>query len=163
MVPNPLLAQLVLKPVSPKTAPLARSLILEGLQERVGTLISGMNPDLDDILKFYSGSDHHFLIGYFRDSPEKLICTGALVGETNFNARIVRVSVQKRYRRNKIARAMVKALEAHAKNNHFREILLETTDDWDSAIQFYLSLGYQIYAHSDGNCHMKKRIDAEYN
>ena len=161
MVSNPFLGQLVLEPISLKTVPLARALILEGLQERVGTLIPGMNPDLDDILKFYSGSDHHFLIGYLRDSPEKLICTGALVRKTNSSARIVRVSVQKRYRRNKIAETMVRALEAHARNNHFHQILLETTDDWESAIQFYLSLGYRIYARSDGNCHMKKRLDVK--
>ncbi|MHA1746624.1 MAG: GNAT family N-acetyltransferase [Promethearchaeota archaeon] len=163
MVPNPLLAQLVIEQVSPRTVPLARTLILEGLQERVGILIPGMNPDLDDILSFYSGADHLFLIGYLQDSPEKLICTGALVGETKSSARIVRVSVQKRYRRNKIAGAIVRALESHAKNNQINEILLETTDGWDSAILFYLSLGYQIYTHSDGNCHMKKRLDAEYN
>ena len=161
MVSIPFLAQLVLEPISLKTTPLARALILEGLQERVGILIPGMNPDLDDILSFYPGAGHLFLIGYLQNSPKKIICTGALLHETDTIARIVRVSVQKRYRRNKIAGAIVRALESHAKNNHFHEILLETTDDWNSAIQFYLSLGYQIYTRSDGNCHMKKRIDAK--
>jgi ribosomal protein S18 acetylase RimI-like enzyme len=163
MVPNSFLAQLILEPVSPMTAPLARSLILEGLKERVGPLIPGINPDLDNILSFYPGSGHLFLIGYLQDSPDKMVCTGALVRETDASARIVRVSVQKRYRRNKIAGAMVRALEAHAKKNNFHEILLETTDDWDSAIKFYRSLGYQIYNHADGSCHMKKRLDAGLN
>ena len=153
--------QLVIEPVSPKTAPLARDLILEGLKERFGWLNPTLNPDLQDILRSYTHAGHLFLVGSLNNAPGEVICTGALTHETTKRARIMRVSVKKDCRRKGFATTMVSALETHARETGMREIeeiLLETTDTWKSAIDFYLALGYRIYEYSEGNCHMKKRL-----
>ena len=57
-----------------------------------------------------------------------------------------------------IAKHIVKILENYGKQQKFIKIVLETTDDWKSAIKLYKSCGFQKFDHSDGNIHLNKLI-----
>ena len=127
---------------------MARNLVLEGLLERFGFIDHSYNPDLKDILKTYGTDGTLFLIGFIR---EELICTGALTKEKEDTGRIQRMSVKKKYRRQGVANRMIKELELLAKEMGYKKIVLETNNNWISAIKFYRKNGYVEY-HNDGEC-----------
>ena len=133
----------------------ARKLIYEGLSERFGVIDTSLNPDLKNIVEYYIKKDDIFIVGLYKDN---LICTGALIKENDKTGRIVRMYVKKDYRRMGIAKHIVKILEKYGKQKKFTKIVLETTDDWKSAIKLYENCGYQKFDHSDGNIHLKKLI-----
>jgi len=133
----------------------ARKLIYEGLSERFGVIDTMLNPDLKNIVENYIKKDDIFIVGLYKGN---LICTGAIIKENEQTGRIVRMYVKKDYRRMGIARHIVKILEKYGKQMKFIKIVLETTDDWKSAIKLYEKCGYQKFAHFDGNIHLKKLI-----
>ncbi|QEE16056.1 hypothetical protein DSAG12_01884 [Promethearchaeum syntrophicum] len=57
-----------------------------------------------------------------------------------------------------IAQQVAKILEIYGKQKNFTTIVLETNDDWISAIKLYEYCRYQEFAHFDGNIHLKKMI-----
>lgn len=51
---------------------------------------------------------------------------------------------------------MLQSLEEHAKVLEYKKVVLETNNDWESALNFYTSNGYQMVAE-DGECmHFEK-------
>ena len=134
---------------------MARKLIYEGLSERFGVIDTTLNPDLQNIVENYIKKDNIFIVGLYKGN---IICTGALIKENDQTGRIVRIYVKKDYRRMGIAKYIVKVLENYGKQKKFATIVLETNDDWNSAIKLYKSCGFQKFDQSDGNIHMKKTI-----
>lgn len=126
----------------------ARNLLLDGLLERFGFIDHTYNPDLIDITQTYRIEVNVFLIGFLGN---KLVCTGAVTKENENTGRIERMSVKKRYRRNGIANRMITELEVKAKGMGYKQNVLETNNDWKSAIEFYQRNGYKKY-NNDGEC-----------
>jgi putative acetyltransferase len=124
----------------------AKALILAGLVEHWGFLDPTKNPDLDDIAATYA--DATFLVAHL---DGKLVGTGALLPRTAEYAEIVRMSVDRSLRRQGIGRAILQALVEQARKSGFRQVTLETTETWDEVITFYLSFGFQITHHQDGD------------
>ncbi len=133
----------------------SRKLIYECLSERFGLINDSLNPDLKNIVEYYIKKGDIFIVGLYKGA---LICTGALIKENDQTGRIVRMYVKKDYRRMGIAGYIVKTLEKYGKQKKFISIVLETNDDWISAIKLYESCGFQKYDHFEGNIHLKKLI-----
>ncbi|AIY05671.1 putative N-acetyltransferase [Planococcus sp. PAMC 21323] len=131
----------------------ARKLILKGLEERFGFIDATCNPDLESILHSYSQEKTIFLIGVYRGEVN---CTGAITYETAEVGRVERVSVVRKYRRTGLAKKMMDSLETWAKRQDYRQLVLETNNDWYSAIKFYENRHYNLYLN-DGSCsHFEK-------
>ena len=133
----------------------ARQTILKGLEERFGFLNETLNPDVDDIYNHFIAKGDLFIVGFFNGT---MVCTGALITETVEVGRIVRVSVREEHRRRGFAGAVMECLESIAKEKGFKQLVLETNKDWDSAVSFYKKIGYQVEIYKDGSVHMFKNI-----
>lgn len=123
----------------------ARALVLAGMVEHWGTLDESLNPDLIDIAGTYAAGV--FLCAW---SDNELVGTGALKRHADGSAEIVRMSVARAWRRRGVGRAIVSALLDQARVRGHRRIILETTETWDDAVRFYLSLGFTITHRLNG-------------
>jgi GNAT superfamily N-acetyltransferase len=110
----------------------ARRVILAGLGEHFGEIDEGRNPDLNDIAASYR--DGVFLVA-LQDGA--LVGTGALVRRTRSVGQIVRMSVDRQYRRRGIASAVLAGLLDEARASGYRWAMLGTNDDWADALAFY--------------------------
>ncbi|WML47616.1 GNAT family N-acetyltransferase [Neobacillus sp. PS3-34] len=117
----------------------ARELILDGFKERFGFIDCSLNPDLKNIIGTYSKPGCLFLVGLIENI---VVCTGAFTLEAEDTGRIVRMSVNREYRRLGIARKMINELESQAKHLGYKKLVLETNHEWTSAVQFYKKNGY---------------------
>ncbi|XKE94660.1 GNAT family N-acetyltransferase [Metaplanococcus flavidus] len=128
-------------PVTEQYEAAARQLILDGLEERFGFLDHSFNPDLRNIIQNYSQDGGVFLIGL---EDNKVVCTGALTKESATAGRIQRMSVKKSHRRGGLAESMLRKLEETARQQGYKELVLETNNEWHSAIEFYKKMGYGV-------------------
>ena len=115
-----------------------QNLICAGLAERFGFNDPALNPDLADIVSSYSGAT--FLVA---TSQGCIVGTGALVEEDATTGRIVRMSVDSAHRGNGIGSAILDRLIQAATASKYSRLVLETTADWEDAIGFYRSHGFQ--------------------
>lgn len=131
----------------------ARQLILDGLEERFGFLDHSFNPDLRNIIQNYSQDGDVFLIS-LRDN--KVVCTGALTKEGATAGRIQRMSVKQSHRRSGLAESMLRKLEETARQLGYKALVLETNNEWHSAIDFYKKMGYQVDWKDEERSHFLK-------
>lgn len=118
------------------------SLIIEGLGQRFDEVKPEYNPDLLDIQANYIQQGATFLI---LESEGEIIACGALIKEHGSNkiARIVRVSVRADQQGNGFGRYISQQLIITARERQFNKIVVETNDDWESALRLYQSLGFK--------------------
>lgn len=133
----------------------AKTLVLEGLEERFGVLDTSYNEDLNNIITTYIDNGNVFLIGLHNNG---VVCTGALTLEDKRTGRIERMSVKKAYRRCGIAKLMLNRLENAAREKEYTELRLETNSEWTSAIQFYINNGFQQDYKDDRRTHFTKTL-----
>lgn len=138
-----------LRAFTPADQPAARALILAGLGERFGFIDETRNPDVDDIAAYYLALGHAFLVAEGDDGA--LVGTGALLFEPDgVTCQLVRVSVRHDQRRSGIARQIVAALLAQARERGRRRVWVETDEPWRDAIALYERAGFVAYARRDG-------------
>jgi GNAT superfamily N-acetyltransferase len=123
-----------------------RNLILAGLAEHWGTIVPGLNPDLNNIHLTYAHAV--FLVARYQG---RIVGTGALVPLSVDTARIVRMSVAADMRRKNVGTLVFRTLCDQARTLGIRHLVLETTASWQAAIAFYQHLGCQPSHHQDGN------------
>lgn len=145
-----------IRPFRPTDQSAAQQLILEGLQEHWGALDPTLNPDLNDIMSSYVQAGHAFFVV---EEDGALIGTGGLLMEAPGVGRIVRVSISPAHRRRGLGRAISNHLIAEARRRGCRELLVETTDTWTTAIRLYETCGFTPYARRDGDVHMKMLLE----
>lgn len=133
----------------------AKQLVLQGFLERFGFIDETLNPDLNEIVKSYSGKGEVFLLGLI---GETLVCTGAITNEGDLTARIQRMSVKKEFRNQGLAMRMLAALENKAISLEYEKIVLETNKTWESAVRLYERAGYQRCAEENEFIHMEKPL-----
>lgn len=143
--------EVLIREFEPGDQSAARRLILEGLGEHFGYTDETCNPDLDDIMAHYIEPGHVFLVAIL---GENLVGTGGLVLQGGGCAQIVRVSVQRRYRRRGIGRALVMRLIAAGRARGVSRIWAETNEDWHAAISLYDRCGFREYERHDGSVYM---------
>lgn len=141
-------SKLRIEPVNSETQYMAKQVILQGLFERFGYIDPSLNPDIDSPVEAYISHGQSFLVGFFKGL---IIATGALVEVASDTGQIKRLSVLKGFRHQGFATQMLEKLEDIARQKGYTKLYLETNQDWDSAIQLYLKLGYQM-AENKGNC-----------
>jgi GNAT superfamily N-acetyltransferase len=139
---------LTITDLAPENIPAARDLILAGLAEHWGTLDLSMNPDLSDLSSSYG--EAVFLVAWL---DGQLVGTGALIEEAPGVGRIVRMSVDKDHRRRGIARSILAELIRRGRGMGYRHIVLETTETWQDAIQFYRNAGFRYTHSAEGDVH----------
>ncbi|MGG3507730.1 GNAT family N-acetyltransferase [Paenibacillus lautus] len=146
---------LVIEEVSKETQEHAKHIVLDGLKERYGSLDKSLNQDLNEIVLNYNSRGNPFLVGRINT---KVVCTGALIREDVDTGRIVRMSVQKEFRRHGIAQKMLKEIERRAQAKGFKRIVLETTNSWHDAISFYKKNEYKEVDRNEYEVHMAKNL-----
>ncbi|MBM7096741.1 GNAT family N-acetyltransferase [Bacillus sp. H-16] len=134
----------------------AKNLIFEGMKERFGSIDHSLNKDLQPIRAFYNRTGYVFLTGIFEG---KVVGTGALSYESPGVGRIGRMSVKAGYRRRGLARKMLRRLEEWGEDMGYKSFVMETNEDWTSAIALYRSCGYRVDRYEDGCVHFIKNVE----
>lgn len=148
--------------------------------------LSRTNPDhsdfrglislLDEFLSEYNGSEHAFfsplnetgsiknvIVAYI---DGKAVGCGAIKPYEAQTAEVKRMFVHPDYRRNGIAGAILKHLEAWAAELNYTSCILETGDRLKEAITLYQHAGYQVipnygpYQQVEGSVCMQKNLTA---
>lgn len=121
-----------------------RDLILAGLAEHWSRLDPRLNPDLDDLARFYG----HGVTLVAVERP-RIVGTGTVIPRGGGRAEIVRMSVATDQRRAGVGRQLVDRLVAQASAWGCTRVVLETTSTWTGAIAFYQRCGF-IATHEVG-------------
>lgn len=140
--------ELLIDPFQPQDQDEAKDLVLAGMVEHWGFLDPTLNPDLNDIAVSYK--EGLFLVA---KQEGKIVGTGALLPRSEMSAEIMRMSVASTLRRSGLGSAMLQRLCEYAKLKGYRQLVLETTSNWQEVIEFYLKFGFQITHHQDGETH----------
>ena len=122
-----------------------RRLILEGLEEHWGALDPQFNTDLDDIEANYAVGT----VLVARDSG-RIVGIGAIIPVGPGEGEVKRMSVARDARRHGLGTALLSALLEDAKERGWRSVRLETTADWEDAVQFYGAFGFELTHYDDG-------------
>lgn len=133
---------MLIRSLQPDDADTVRRLILDGLAQRFGAADEALNPDLNALWDHYSREAVTFVVAV---DGGRIIGCGALVREPGAasTARIVRVSVAADAQGRGLGRAISQRLLDSARAAGFSQVVVETNDDWDSALRLYRSLGFQ--------------------
>jgi ribosomal protein S18 acetylase RimI-like enzyme len=142
---------LTIRPFEPVDQDQTRQLILQGLGEHFGSIDETMNPDLDDIQAHYVDPGHHFVLA---EVDGQIIGTGALIAEGPQTGRLVRMSVDAKFRGRGIGKALVRHLIGVARERSYTRLLTETNDDWYDAIGLYRACGFATEGFRDGDVHL---------
>ncbi len=143
-------AEIIISDFQPSDQDEAKALILSGLVDHWGWLDPALNPDLNDIAETYRQAI--FLVARL---DGRLVGTGALKPRGEGVAEIVRMSVAKDLRRLGLGRKILTELVERARVMSLRKIILETTETWGEVIAFYLSFGFRITHHQDGDVYFE--------
>ena len=133
----------------------ARNLILEGFLDYFESIDHSLNPDVYNLMEYYSQPCNIFKVGLIHS---KVVSTGGLIIETEDTARIVRVSVDAQFRRTGLASRMISALEKEAYRLQLSKISIETYASWKGPILLYKKFGYKVYDVDKGLIHFVKYI-----
>jgi GNAT superfamily N-acetyltransferase len=142
MSSSPDVGALTLRPFNPADQAAVRTLILTGLGSRFGTVDETLNPDLDDIQCHYVDAGETVLV---LESTDGVILGCGMLHCENGSAtsgRIARVSVIESLQGLGLGRRISRALIDHARQRGFTRLLVETNDNWASALRLYQSLGF---------------------
>ena len=116
-----------------------RALILLGLAEHWGVINPDLNPDLNNIRRFYA--DGRTVVARLE---EVVVATGTIIPRGRGVAEIVRMSVHSAHRRLGVGRLVVNELISTARAWGASKIILETTARWHDVVAFYESNGFRI-------------------
>ena len=149
-------SDVTIEPFQPEDQTTVKNLILAGLAEHWGELDLNKNPDLNDIASTYAKGV--FLVarlGY------EIVGTGAFVPHADGVVQIVRMSVRATMRRKHIGTLILRHLVQYAKDHGYRKIILETTEDWHEAIEFYLHNNFRITHYSNSDVYFVRDLGNE--
>lgn len=135
-----------------------KRIILEGLGEHFGAIDENLNHDLDDITTTYIKAGHEFVVA---ELEAWMVGAGALLFEDDNRGRIVRVSVNPKFRNRGYGEAIVKHLIKLGQEKGLGHILVETNHDWDSAIELYKKCGFQPYERDAESLHLRIDLGVE--
>ena len=122
-----------------------RELVLDGLEEHWGTLDPRLNSDLEDI----EANFVHCSVLVVRDG-DRIVGVGTIVPIAPGEGEVKRMSVARRLRRQGIGAALLRELVAIAEQRGWRVVRLETTADWEDAVGFYSTFGFELTHYKDG-------------
>ena len=116
----------------------ARALILDGLAAHFGFLDETLNRDLDDIAATFADG------AFFVATIDGVVAgTGGFHLQADGTANIVRMSTASYHRRSGVGSAVLHRLIEEARARACHRITLATNADWDDAIGFYRTAGFE--------------------
>ena len=122
-----------------------KQLVLQGLEERWGSLDHTLNQDLNDIAGTYGAGRT-----VVAELDGQLIGTGTVVRRTDEEAEIVRMSVRADVRRRGLGQRITLELLATAREWGVDRVVLETSSHWEDVVAFYLRCGFRVSHFEDG-------------
>jgi ribosomal protein S18 acetylase RimI-like enzyme len=127
-----------------------RALIEAGLARRWGANNDPRrNGDLNDFAATYARAP----VVVAKSPDGAIVGCGILIDEVPGVARIVRMSVAHDRQRRGVGGRVLAELIEQARRRDCREIVLETTADWGSAVAFYRRHGFVETHRADGDIH----------
>jgi len=136
----------VVAPLNSEDISAARQLLIDGLEERWGSYTAHFNPDVEAFPATYDAA----LVLVAKES-DRIIGTGTLKLLEPHRAEIVRMSVTRAHRRSGVGSRILGDLLNLARQHGVREVVLEITSTWDSAMSFYVQQGFRRTHEQDGN------------
>lgn len=133
--------------------PSVRALLEASMRERWVTFDPSANADLIDIAASFRDG-----VMFVAKDGSAIVGCGGLVCENENTARVLRMSVAKKHRRQGIATALLQRLINYAAENGYGTVVLETTATWSDAVAFYERQGFVAVREEDGDRHFEKRI-----
>ena len=143
------------RPFEPRDQNAARQLILNGLGEHFGFIDETRNPDIDNIQESYIANGATFFVAELNG---RIVGTGALIEQEPTIGQIVRMSVDRSYRRHGIGRTLMSHLLEVARQRGYIQVQLETNNDWYDVIDFYKSLGFIVDEWTPHNVYMSMNL-----
>jgi GNAT superfamily N-acetyltransferase len=144
----------VLRDFEPRDQDAVRDLILRGMAERWGDQFDpGANPDTDDLWSAYVARGAEIVVF---EVDGAVVATGALVPEADGAGRIMRMSVDRRHRRNGFARAVLAELIERARRRGFESLLVTTDTPWTDAVALYQSCGFTLAMQNEIATHFTR-------
>jgi GNAT superfamily N-acetyltransferase len=125
-------------PFDPAFQDAFRLLVLDGMAERWGAVDASLNSDLDDIEVSYDG--HSVLVAL---DGALVVGSGILMLRTP-EGEIVRMAVQRDYRRRGIATRLLSELIYLASARGINRIVVETNARWTEARNLYEKVGFKF-------------------
>jgi len=141
--------------VNMKTEDSAKKLIICGLSQYFVEYNYLYNPDIENILTYYNNDRATMYIAKINN---EIVGTGAIIKINNDTVKFERISVKEDFRRRKIGEDILKYLEQLSISLKFKKVILETSNNWDGAIMFYLYNDYKIYKEREGNIYFQKYL-----
>jgi putative acetyltransferase len=140
----------VVREAEPGEFAAVRALVVEGLTQRWSRYEASCNPDLES---FESSNGRALvLVAKFQG---RIVGCGVLVRESEHAARVVRMSVSIGLQRKGIGGTILKALLGRAVDLGYKEVVLETTATWGSAVAFYKRHGFLATVEHNGDQHFR--------
>jgi N-acetylglutamate synthase-like GNAT family acetyltransferase len=140
-----------IRPFNAEDQSAARRVVLQGLGEHFGVIDESLNPDLEDIQTSFIAAGHEFQVAEYDGN---IVGTAGLRFEPG-RARIIRMSVDKKYRKKGIATALLKRCIEVAKARGYAEIFALTEPHWPDAVGLYTSLGFKPYDRDEIDIHLR--------
>ncbi len=134
----------------------AAAVIQAGMRDRWGDDYDPTsNPDLRDIGASYMTSGRLFLVAEVPDGTvvDQIVGTGALVPESPGVSRILRISVDRDWRRRGTAKAIVAELLAAARRAGSTKVVVSTDTPWLEAVALYEATGFIVTGTDDIDTH----------
>ena len=149
-------AEMVVRRFERRDQVAAKALVLEGLGEHFGEVRYDLNPDLDDIAAtYFDKPDAEFFVV---DLNGDIVGTTGLLFERPGEARMVRVSTRRAFRRSGIARGLLAAIEAECRARSVAVLWAHTQPEWMDAVAFYSASGFVVAGHDDVDVHMRREL-----
>lgn len=141
----------MLRDFEPRDQPAVRQLILSGMRERWRDQYdAAANPDVDDMWSSYVAGGGEVVVW---EEGETIVATGTLVPETDGGGRILRMSVDRPYRRRGLGRRMVAELVERAKRQRLNPLRVTTDTPWPDAVALYAACGFEIIEQTEAATH----------
>lgn len=133
-----------------------RELVLEGMSERwADDYDPSYNSDLDNIMGNYVERGAEVIVV---ELEGQIVATGTLIPDGAQRGRIVRTSVDRRYRRRGLGRQVVEELIARARQRNLVEVVVLTDTPWTSAVALYRSCGFDEVGRDCTDTHLAMRL-----
>lgn len=139
-------SQVIIAPLTTEDVFCVRQLLVDGLTERWGRYEAHYNPDIETLPQCYQNSI--FLVA---KNSGQVVGTGVLRPIGSDRGEICRMSVAASHRRLGIGSLILSHLLDVAHEMGMREVCLETSSCWQSAVQFYLRQGFRLTHVGGGN------------
>ncbi len=131
-----------------------RALIVAGLTQRWRSYDASLNPDLEAFEATYASA-----VIVVAKLADDVVGCGVLIAEAPQIARIVRMSVATDRQRAGIGGKVLRGLLDQAVRLGYREIVLETSADWHSAVSFYKRHGFVATALRGGDQNFRLELN----